>query len=625
MFIRPIKAKRDTVSQGESTYEYLQLVESYRTEKGPRQKLLLDLGPLPLHKSEYKVFVQELKVRLSGQMRLIRKPRSDSQFMQMVTDVYERLVRKQNIPLQAESHQEIRKVDTNSIQITCSRTIGPEHVCFSMWNELGLSDWLEKQGVSSEQIGVIAALVIGRLIQPGSELATKSWLENQSGLKDLIPELQNMPCQMSYYRSGDLLFSLKSKLESYLRETESNLFDLKDTIYLYDMTNTYFEGSMEANPKAQFGRSKEKRSDCKIVTLGLVVDHLGFAKNSQLFTGNQGEAATLPDMITALANHHSSQEKTIIMDAGIATADNIAWLKTNNYHYIVCHRGKPPFELAADVETSQLQSPYQDHTQLTVSRHIHENDCYLRCHSQGRQSKEIGIRTLQEQRFLAQLTHYKKKLSEGRKRSYTTQMVIIGRLKERFPKAAMLYTITVTSVPDPKFSNTPEKSIATDIVWEKKEAKHNDQLQNEGAYVLRTDRTDLTDEDIWSTYIMLTQLENAFRNMKSWLGLRPIFHSKESRTDAHLFISVIAYHIVHMIEYKLKEQNDTRSWWTIRKLLQSHQTMIMQYNELTDGNHWKKHHVTLCSEPDEHLRQIYKSLKIPVTPFKRREKIYDKL
>jgi hypothetical protein len=158
MFIRPIKAKRKSVENGENTYQYLQLVESYRTENGPRQKLLLDLGQLPLEPSEYKAFIQELKVRLSGQTRMFRKPRSDSQFNAMVNDVYERLVRKQDIPLQPESHRSIQKVDTNSIRTSHCRSIGPEHVCLTMWNMLGLSKWLSKQGVSESQIGVMALL-----------------------------------------------------------------------------------------------------------------------------------------------------------------------------------------------------------------------------------------------------------------------------------------------------------------------------------------------------------------------------------------------------------------------------------------------------------------------------------
>jgi transposase len=417
---------------------------------------------------------------------------------------------------------------------------------------------------------------------------------------------------------------LKDKLEEYLRDTECTMFELSDSIYLYDMTNTYFEGTALANPKAKYGKSKEKRSDCKLITLGLVVDHQGFAKTSQLFAGNQGEAVTLPDMIRAL-DKPVAQSKTIVIDAGIATAENISWMKENGYHYIVCHRGKPPFELDSGQEIRPLQSPYQDATVLNVQKYSHGGDTYLRCHSQTRQIKETGIRSLQEQRFLEQLTHFQAGIKSSRKRGYALQMEMLGRLKERFPKAAKLYEVTVNPEWNPRFPNVFERANVASISWQKKEELYTEQIQNEGAYLLRTDRADLDSTEIWSTYVMLTRIETSFRQMKSWLGFRPIFHQKEERTDAHLFISVIAYHIVHMIEHKLKAHGDSRSWWTIRKELQTHQSMIMEYEELVDDNRWKKHHITLCSDPDENQKQIYKALKIPTTPFKRREKIYDKL
>lgn len=623
MFIRAIKSKRQSAN-GDTVYEYLQLVESYRTAEGPRQKLLLDLGSLPLKKEEFKEFIAELKSRLSGQMNFLRKKRADSQLSKMVEDTYEKLVRKQNIAIKPEPSRDIQKIDAQSITISHSRSIGAEHVCYSIWKELKLSEWLSAEGVSESQIGIIVALVTGRLINPGSELATKNWLENQSGLKDIISSLQDNPSQISYYRAGDQLFSLKDKLEAYLSRTESDIFELKDSIYLYDMTNTYFEGNVLANPKAKYGRSKEKRSDCKLITLGMVVDHLGFAKNSQLFAGNQAEAYTLEKMISLLSKQNNNQLKTIVIDAGIATADNIKWLKENGYYYIVCHRGKPPFELDKSTITTEIQSIYQENTLLTVSTHIYEEDIYLRCKSKLRECKEHGIRSREEQKFIDQLEHYSKIIESGKKRTFKMQTEMIGRLKERFSKVAKLYNISIKTDPNSNIKDM-DKIIVTKISWKKNEPVYNDQIQNEGVYILRTNRKGLNESEIWNTYIMLTRLETAFRHMKSWLGLRPIFHSKEERTDAHLFISVIAYHIAHIIEYKLRKADDSRSWWSIRSLLSSHQTMIMEYNELADENHWLKHHITMCSDPEESIKEIYKKLKIPILPFKRREKIYDKL
>ncbi len=184
MFIRAAKSKRKSKSEEGVVYEYeyLKLIESYRTEKGPRQKLILNLGTLPLKKSEYKGFVIALEGRLSGQKSLIRKHRRDSQFMGMVNESYEKLMRKKAEPIKPTAEEDVRQIDIKSHKITAPKSIGPEYLCHSIWNQLGLSKWLRGQGVSPDQIVLMEGLVLGRLIEPGSELACKEWLENRSGL-----------------------------------------------------------------------------------------------------------------------------------------------------------------------------------------------------------------------------------------------------------------------------------------------------------------------------------------------------------------------------------------------------------------------------------------------------------
>ena len=618
MFLRKIRQKRTSEATGtEKVYESLQLVESCRTEAGPRQKLLLNLGPIPLEKEDYKAFTQELQARLTGQTQLLRKRRKDSLVSQLVNDAYERLMRKTAQPIQTGPEREMKRIDVNSQEISQCRSVGGEYVCHLFWKKLGLPEFLKSVNVSDANMALIEALVVGRLMAPGSEGATREWLEKRSGLWDLL-KLNEVPSLSGFYRAGDVLFSHKDKLETHLQAQETRLFDLKNTMVFYDLTNTYFEGRAEKNSKAKFGHSKEKRYDCKLVTLGLVVDEQGFAKHSQLFSGSESEGSTLKGMIEKLGIPQEKKAVTVVLDAGIATAKNLEWLKENGYGYIVCHRGKAPKNPnGTDIAPETIHSMSETDTQIKVVRYEVEDDTYLKCRSEKRALKETGIRTQKETRFLAELTHLQSGLSIPRRtKSYTRILEILGRLKERYPSVSRLYEVTV--VPEADKEVTDPSLQATALQWTKKEDVYQEAIDSEGDYTLRTNRSEWGTSEIWNAYISLGRVETAFRNMKSHLGFRPIFHQCEERADAHLFMSVLAYHLLQAIEHTLRQRGDTRSWWTIRNTLSTHQAYTLTYDELSDSQEWIKHHVRSTSLPDHDQKHIYSLLAVPHTPFKKR-------
>jgi len=618
MFLRKIRQKRTSEATGtEKIYESLQLVESCRTEAGPRQKLLLNLGPIPLEKEDYKAFTQELQARLTGQTQLLRKRRKDSLVSQLVNDAYERLMRKTAQPIQTGPEREMKRIDVNSQEISQCRSVGGEYVCHLFWKKLGLPEFLKSVNVSDANMALIEALVVGRLMAPGSERATREWLEKRSGLWDLL-KLNEVPSLSGFYRAGDVLFSHKDKLETHLQAQETRLFDLKNTMVFYDLTNTYFEGRAEKNSKAKFGHSKEKRYDCKLVTLGLVVDEQGFAKHSQLFSGSESEGSTLKGMIEKLGIPQEKKAVTVVLDAGIATAKNLEWLKENGYGYIVCHRGKAPKNPnGTDIAPETIHSMSETDTQIKVVRYEVEDDTYLKCRSEKRALKETGMRTQKETRFLAELTHLQSGLSIPRRtKSYTRILEILGRLKERYPSVSRLYEVTV--VPEADKEVTDPNLQATALQWTKKEDVYQEAIDSEGDYTLRTNLSALGTSEIWNAYISLGRVETAFRNMKSHLGFRPIFHQCEERADAHLFMSVLAYHLLQAIEHTLRQRGDTRSWWTIRNTLSTHQAYTLTYDELSDSQEWIKHHVRSTSLPDHDQKHIYSLLAVPHTPFKKR-------
>jgi len=289
-------------------YEYLHLVESVRTEKGPRQRLVLNLGKLDILPSQYQTFARRVEDILTGQRSIVRL---DQSLEKSARDAARKIFKKQSEELSDRTECEFQSVDVNSFAVESPRSLGAEYLCHYVWKELGMDEFFSHQGVSAKVTPLLEALIVGKLIAPGSERYTKQWAEKRSALF----ELAGYPLRHSlnsYYRAGDTLFSLKKALEEHLCIKEKDIFSLSEKLFFLDLTNSYFEGEGAGNPKAKWGHSKEKRNDCKLVSLGLIIDELGFAKYSELFPGNQYEAETLSVMIKSLEEH--LEPKTDRMD-----------------------------------------------------------------------------------------------------------------------------------------------------------------------------------------------------------------------------------------------------------------------------------------------------------------------
>jgi len=593
------------------------LVETIRTEKGPRQRLILNLGKLDIEPDQYKELANCIEAMLTGQKELFSY---DAKIEQIATKASRKI--KSNNAEQNKKNGQVttgteessslyENVDILSLQASELRSLGPEYVCHSIWNELQFKDVLLSCGVSENFISIMEALVVGRLTSPGSERHTYKWVQDLSA----IWELSEKPLKFSLssmYRAGNALYQFKDQLESHLSKREKDLFSLTEQMCFFDLTNTYLEGQATANTKAKRGRSKEKRTDCKLLTLALVIDEQGFPKYSKLYPGNQGESKTLKEIIESLVatNPGLATNKTIVMDAGIANAENIDYLKENNFHYIVVNKGKKGF-LPSDTDEMEPVKQTDNYT-LEVKRLEENGEALLLCHSTARESKDSGIRTRQENIFIERLQYLHDGLSKkGRTKSYPKINEMIGRLRQKYPKASKLYNVEV--IPE----TGEQKNIkATSIKWEKRE-QYKDISKFDGCYVLKTDLIHLSNEDIWTTYIMLTRIENAFRSMKSHLGLRPVFHQNENSADAHIFISVLAYHILHTIEYKLRQHGEQRSWASIREALSTHQRLTIEYN-VKKENKIERQHMRVCSNPEPDHKNIYRMLGLKNEPLSRK-------
>lgn len=589
MFIRNVHKKNKSSSK---LYECQQLVESIRTEKGVRQKLLLSLGVLPLSRDKWPCLAKRVEAIIQGQKSFFKQ---EPEIEKLSRKFAQQFIDKHAVEIKTN---ELETVDIQSLQNHRVRRIGGEYLGVTFFNKLQLPKCLKACGFSKRQIEIAMLLIIGRLVHPGSERHLYRWAQHISGLDEIIKTDFNRLSLNSLYKVVDLILEHKTDIEAHLRAKEKNLFSLDETIILYDLTNTYFEGRAASNPKARFGRSKEKRSDCRLLTLGLVIDSQGFPKTSQVFSGNQSEPVTLLQMVNALRQKDPTDnpKPTVVIDAGIATDDNLKELK-GHYHYIAVSRKK--MDPAVSDDCIVIKETKQN--KVEAKRISGDDEILLYCKSHLKQQKEHSMQSRLEQNFQEQLSHFSKSIhKKGCTKRYDKVLQRIGRLKEKYKQIARFYQIHVEE----------KDGLASRITWEY--LKEQSDQRFSGAYFLRTDRFDLSEKDIWSIYIMLTQLEDAFRSLKSELLLRPVFHQKEHRSDAHIFITLLAYHLLHSIRSCLKQNGMNMSWRQIRDRMSTHCRLTNRIK--TSQGHTL--FIRNCSEPEEFHKAIYDALRLEHVPCK---------
>jgi transposase len=464
---------------------------------------------------------------------------------------------------------DIQSVDVDTLELIRPRSVGVEQVGLWAMQQVDFTGLLTEVGLNATQRSAAVGSIIARMAAPGSELASHQWLRTHSALGELLDVDYEAMSLNALYRASDALWKRHKTIEQRLFNRVSDLFGFSTTITLYDLTNTYFEGEVPDNPKAKRGRSKEKRSDCPLVTLGLVLDGSGFVRSSQTFAGNVAEAGTLATMLTALA---APSGALVVMDAGIATEANIAWLSEQGYRYLVVSRERQrqfDAEQAVPVTTAAGNTV---HCQTVLDEAAQEVRLY--CHSEMRGEKEQAMTQQFSQRFEAELT----KIAEGLARPKTEKRIDqlwqrIGRLKAKHHGIGQHYAIELHT------NDTGEKAVG--LTWERREVTGT-MATHPGVYCLRSNETSWDAEKLWHTYIMLTDLEAVFRSLKSELGLRPVYHHKEARVDGHLFITVLAYQLVQVIRRHLREQGIQKSWSALRQTMSTQQRVTASFRRTDD-------------------------------------------
>jgi transposase len=447
------------------------------------------------------------------------------------------------------------------------------------------------------------AMALNRLIAPCSEHAMPDWIR-RTALADILGGDFDGLAEDPLYEVLDKLHPHRAAIEAALVTRERSLFDLDATIYLYDLTSTYFEGQCVRNGKAKRGYSRDHRGDCKQVVVGLVVNRDGFPITHEVFAGNTQDRKTLATMLDRLTERAGLKEgATVVVDRGMAYDDNIAEIKTRKLNYVVASRQGERDRWLADFEDTDgfvpvlrepsPRNPAQKKTTIEVlTRRDGEQTCVL-CRSQQRIAKDRAIRTKKEGRLRADIDKLAKRIADKKLVQAEKINQAIGRLKERYPRVARYFDLSY----DPQSATFAAQFNAD---------KYAKAEQLDGCYLLKTNRNDLSGEELWRIYILLTRAENAFRDMKSPLAERPIFHHTEHRTEAHIFLCVLAYHLLIAIEKTLLDQAIHTSWPTVRDTLKTHQvcTIVLPVN---DGSCLR---IRKAATPEPDVQDLYRCLGV---------------
>jgi transposase len=599
MYIR--KASR--VYKGKTYFNYL-LVESLLTPDGPRQKVICSLGDLsPRPRDEWLALAHRLQSALSGQDELFPCPTSSPVLDPLLAKV--KSPATPGLPEAPSKDKELLPVRIDDVRCEQSREAGPVHVGYQFWQRLGLDKILQSAGLSEPARRLTLAMTLNRLIYPASELAMPEWIR-ATALPDILEVDFDRLNEDALYRNMDKLHTHRVAIESALAERERNLFALDQTIFLYDVTSTYFEGRAMSNPKAKRGYSRDHRGDCKQVLVGLAVNRDGFPLAHEVFAGNRHDSTTLEDMLGALDKRVGLRpEQMIVVDRGMAGAKNIAQIRARNLHYLVAEPYAERIEWSEEFQNDDgfaaverepsPRNPGQHKSTIQVKMRRAENETHVLCVSSERKQKDRAIRELHEKRLLADLEKLKKRVTKGKGKGTKPAEVreSIGRLKERYPRVARYYRMEY---------DEEKKTFAYSL----EESKRTAAEKLDGSYLLKTDREDLSAEEAWRIYTLLTRAEAAFRTLKSPLAERPIFHHKECRVEAHIFLCVLAYHLLMAIEKTLLDQGIHTSWETVREQLKTHQvnTIVLP----THGS--LELRIRKATTPEPVHRELYQKLGV---------------
>ena len=483
-------------------HAYWALVESYRTARGPRQRVVAWLGAMD---EQGRLGVKHCAERTDAQQR----------------------------GLFYDPQPEWVEVDVRGVRVERSRQFGGPWLGLELLRHLELDRFLnEALPVGREQIPwplMATVLVLGRLCDASSELHLAEQFYQSSALSDLLSVPAEKVNEDRLYRALDTLLPHKAGLEKHLQEKLGELFELDYDLLLYDVTSTYFEGQAEKNSQAQRGYSRDHRPDCKQVNIALVVSRCGMPLGYEIFAGNRNDATTLQEIVAHIEGLYGRANRIWVMDRGMAGADNVEFLRGGGRRYIVGMAKNSLRKFGRELLAQDWRRVHEG-LEVRITPAAGGKEVFILCRSAERGAKEQAM----HERFERRIEEGLQKIQTSCQKKKQKPLVIatrLGRLLGRNTRAAALFDVKVEA----------DRGGFARLRWSKVEAWRDWARLSEGCYMLRSNVTDWSPEDLWGAYIQLTEAEAAFRIHKSDLAIRPVWHQKEHRVQAHILVCFLSY------------------------------------------------------------------------------------
>ena len=618
---------------------YYRLVESYRNQNDRVcHRTILNAGYLDDLRVDQLNLIQKI---LTAKADTISHPlfelpyTSDPLVNSYVDDFYKRMITDKRIDIPVDAPEakvskgagDIQSIYTSSIRNRDVREIGAEWLSYQAIGQLQIAPFLQSLGWGDDEIKLALSHIISRAVYPASELETTRWMKENSSVCEVTGYDIEKITKDRLYGISRKLYCCKEALEQHLSTRTNELFDIQDKIMLYDLTNTYFEGSKHGSQLAKYGRSKEKRSDAKLVVLALVVNPEGFIKYSSILEGNIADPNTLEGMINNLRIKTSSSAKKalVVIDAGIATEDNLAMITKNGYDYLCVSRSNlGKYNMEAGAVTVTVTDNKNQKIDLCRVKTDRNTDYYLRVESH---SKELKERSMNEQfrlRFQAGLQKIASSLiKKGGVKQEDKVHQRIGRLKQKYPSIQKYFNIEThvgedIQVKKKRKETEEKKKVVTAIKWAVKEGV--DINARSGVYFLRTSLEPTLEDTLWQCYNTIREIEATFRILKTDLDLRPIYHKKDDSTMAHLQLGLLAYWVVNTVRHQLKKEGLHSGWREIVRIMNTQKAVTTTAQNIADQIIC----IRRCSEPNQKVKHIYDTLNYKYAPFVKKKSVVHK-
>ena len=569
MFLR----QHERIKDGKE-HSYWSLVETVRTADGPRQRTLCYLGELN----------GSAHARWQKTVEVFNEQGESTQLKLFPSEV------------EAPDDPNVARVLVKKVRVERTRRFGDCYLGLELWKRLGLDEFfaqhLDGDGPDVAWSRVAAVLAINRLCAPGSELAVERHWYPSTALDDLLHIGKVKINDTRLYRCLDRLLPLKTKIEQHLKQRYGELFQAEFDVLLYDLTSTYVEGAAEDNPLMRRGYSRDHRPDCEQLVLALIVNPDGFPFSYEVFDGNRADVTTVEAILRTVERKHGKARRVWIFDRGVVSEENLVAIRKRGGEYLVgttrsklkqfeAELLKDDFEkIRPDVEVKQIQI-------------LGGEETYILCRTVGRKEKEKAIRS----RFVAKiekaLTGLEKRIAEGKLKDRFKMERNLGRIQATHPQVADLYEMAIK-----------DSKEGARLVWRQKPEQQQWREAREGAYLLRTNLTGNGAADLWKKYMQLSEVEAAFRTLKSELAIRPLFHQLEKRVKAHVLVAFLGYALLVTLKHLLKRVGSEHSPAKVLKRLSELYSVDIVLPTIEGREIWLRRTSKLDEEQQKILYQL---------------------